>query len=411
MTTDRRPGRRVYFVNRFFYPDLSATAQLLTDLCAELADDYDIHVVASQASRVAGGPCSPGPESVRGCTVHRLAAQTRRRDGLTDRALSYAMFCLRARKFLRHALQPGDIVVVKTDPPALAAFLAPVIRRRGALLVNWLQDLYPEVAAVLGVRLGPLAAWLRYRRNRALQAAVANVALGERMARRIADCGGDGRRIRIIQNWCDDHRIAPLAAADNPLRQQWGLDETFIVGYSGNLGRAHEFETILAAAERLRDKPQIRFLFIGGGHQFAALRERVQAAHLQDRFVFRPYQPREQLPHSLPLADACIVSLHPGLEGLIVPSKFYGILAAGRPVLNIASVEGELAAIIAEAECGFTIAPGDDAGLAGIIARLAGDPGRVAELGRNARALLDARYRRELAFDRWRRLLAGMPDR
>ena len=155
-------------------------------------------------------------------------------------------------------------------------------RRRGAHLINWLQDIYPEVAIRLGVPLvkGPAGQTLAYFRDASLKAADTNVVVGERMAEYVMLRGISPDRVHVIHNWSDDEQISPVTHADNPLRRGWGLDDKFVVGYSGNLGRAHEFETILAAGERLRNDPRIVFIFIGGGHRMDELDRTVKARGL-----------------------------------------------------------------------------------------------------------------------------------
>src|SRR5207245_8546702 len=112
-------------------------------------------------------------------------------------------------------------------------------------------------------------------RDASLRAADANVVVGERLAEIVRERGIAPERIHVIPNWCNDEEIQPIAPLDNPLRREWGLGERFVVGYSGNLGRGHEFETVLAAAERLRGDQRLCFLFIGGGNTFAELARRV----------------------------------------------------------------------------------------------------------------------------------------
>jgi colanic acid biosynthesis glycosyl transferase WcaI len=163
------------------------------------------------------------------------------------------------------------------------------LRDSGERLVNWLQDIYPETASILGVPLlrGPVIWALATLRNRSLREADATVVVGHLMARRIQAFGVPPARVHVIANWCDDETIKPLAQTDNPFRENWQLVGKFVIGYSGNLGRAHEFETILAAAERLRDQADIVFLMIGGGNRFEQLVRAVKARGLEHAFRFR----------------------------------------------------------------------------------------------------------------------------
>jgi glycosyltransferase involved in cell wall biosynthesis len=276
----------------------------------------------------------------------------------------------------------------------------------GARLINWTQDLFPEVAGALQVSgVGLVAQGLRQLRNRALRMASRNIVIGECMAARLRAEGIPAQSIRVIHNWADATAIRPIAHCDNPLRTEWSLQDKFVVGYSGNLGRAHEFQTILDAAERLHDLPIIRFLFIGDGAQLHTLRYEVSRRGLSN-VQFQPYQPRERLSYSLSVADLHLVSLRPTLEGLIVPSKFYGIAAAGRPILFMGSSTGEIARLLQDHGCGYTVGIGETEQTVAIIAKLAGDEVECRRLGHAARAALEQQYDKHAAFRAWDDTLA-----
>ncbi len=349
---------RLIFVNRYFFPDHSATSQILSDLTFHLAAaGHEVHVLASRQIYDEPDAALPARETVNGVNVHRVASTRFGRTALPGRALDYLSFYQSVRRRLGAIARAGDIVVAKTDPPLLSVVIAAATRRRGTRLVNWLQDIYPETATVLGVPLirGPVSAALRALRNRALRGADATVVVGELMARQIEALGVTAARVHVIANWCDDATIRPVALTDNPLREAWQLAGKFVVGYSGNLGRAHDFATVLAAAERLRNEPRIVFLMIGGGKRFEDLVRAVKLRGLERSFQFRTYQDRAMLPYSLGVADVHWLSLHPRLEGLIVPSKFYGIAAAGRPIVMIGDGDGEIARLVRQHRCGITI--------------------------------------------------------
>jgi glycosyltransferase involved in cell wall biosynthesis len=273
--------------------------------------------------------------------------------------------------------------------------------------VNWLQDIYPETAVELGVPFmrGPVAASLAALRDATLREAAATVVVGDLMGHKVKALGAPAERIHVIANWCNDEDIRLVANADNPLRRQWGLTDKFVVGYSGNLGRAHEFTTVLGAAEQLRNEPRVAFLMIGGGKRFDELSAAVQARGLAGAFRFLPYQARTLLSYSLGAADAHWVSLDPRLEGLMVPSKFYGIAAAGKPIVVIGDPNGELAQLARLNDCGFAIAPGDSKALTATLRQLLNAPRTVSEMGARARQMLDAHFTRRQGLARWRRLL------
>lgn len=401
---------RIIFLNRYFHPDHSATSQILSDLAFHLAaGGRDIHVVTSRQLYDDPSAQLPPHETVNGVTVHRVSTSRFGRNSLPGRAFDYLTFYAAVWRHVSALARPGDIVVAKTDPPLLSVVAQYAARRRRARLVNWLQDLYPEVAAELGVPLmkGPLGSLLAHFRNRSLRKAGANVVICTAMAARAA-ANEAKDAIHVIPNWCDDERIVPAPSRENPLRAAWGLTAKFVVGYSGNLGRAHEFDTMLDAAERLRDNSDIVFVCIGGGLHFDAMSLAVRSRGLARQFQFRPYQEQGALKYSLTLPDVHWISLRPQLEGLLFPSKLYGIAAAGRPVIAIADTHGEIAGLLERHRCGFAVAPGDAGGLADLIATLSRAPEECAALGSRARAMLDAEFTRHQALQRWDRLFAAL---
>jgi colanic acid biosynthesis glycosyl transferase WcaI len=399
---------RLIFVNRYFFPDHSATSQILSDLAFDLAGaGREVHVVTSRQIYDDAKADLPAHEIINGVRVHRAASTQFGRGALLGRAMDYVSFYRSIRRVLAELAGQGDIVVAKTDPPLLSVVAMGPARRNGARLINWLQDIYPETAAVLGVPLmrGPLALSLKALRDRSLRQAEATVVVGKLMARHVADLGVPAARIHVIANWCNDEEIRPIAPEQNPLRQQWGLAGKFVLGYSGNLGRAHEYQTLLGAAERLRHDERFVFLMIGGGKRFAELEDAVKERRLDRSFRLVPYQVQAMLPYSLNVPDAHWLSLNPKLEGLIVPSKFYGIAAAGKPVIFIGDKNGEIAQLVDQYSCGTAIATGDAGKLVGTLQKWLTTPAIVAEMGRQARSMLDAKFTRQQGLARWRDLL------
>lgn len=402
---------QIIFLNRYFHPDHSATSQILSDLAFHLAaTGRRVHVVTSRQLYDDPAAQLPPEETVRGVQVHRVATTQFGRGHLPGRALDYVSFYASVWRGIAALAEPGDVIVAKTDPPLLSVVALHAARRRHARLVNWLQDLYPEVAAELGIpsMKGLVGSLIGFFRNRSLKQADANVVLGSAMAAKVHDCGVGKGAIHVIPNWCDDEDVVPIAAQDNPLRRDWGLTDKFVVGYSGNLGRAHEFDTLLGAAERLRDDSHIVFVCIGGGQHFDELRRRVRERGLEHSFQLQPYQLQAALKYSLSLPDVHWISLRPQLEGLLFPSKFYGVAAAGRPVIAIADPRGEIAGLVERHRCGFAIAPGETGKLVALLADLSRAPLECAEMGARARKMIEAEFTRHQALQRWQSLFAAL---
>lgn len=399
---------KIVFVNRFFYPDHSATSQLLSDLAFALAGDVrEIHVVTGRQAYDDPYAALPAEELCRGVHIHRVWATRFGRGRLAGRAMDYLTFYLSATLCLFRLTRRGDVIVAKTDPPVISVPCAWVAALRRARLINWLQDLFPEVAVALrapGARLvAPVVSWLR---NRSLFKARTNVVLGECMRDRVRAAGVPDGNIAIIPNWSNGDGVTPIAPENNDLRSEWALAGHYVVGYSGNMGRAHEFDTLVDVMEALRDDDRVKFLFIGRGARRSDIEREVARRGLTN-VMFRDYQPRELLAQSLSLPDLHVISLRPELEGLIVPSKFYGVAAAGRPTLFIGDRAGELARILHAGQCGLTCRPGDVSAAVAAIRQLVDQPELGVAMGRRARALFEREYVDTRAFARWRAVLQG----
>jgi colanic acid biosynthesis glycosyl transferase WcaI len=399
---------KVIFANRYFYPDLSASSQILSDLAQRLArDGIEVHVVCSRqlyenpAARLAARAL------VGNVRVHRVWTASFGRNRLIGRACDYLGFYLTAAARLFRLARRGDVLVMKTDPPLLSVLGALIASARGVILVNWLQDIFPEVA----VRLypGSIPGWivrlLQQVRDRSLTAARVNVVLGPRMSDYLVSRGIERGRMRIIDNWADGDALRPKPASQSQLRRSLGLQDHFVIAYSGNLGRAHEFDTLVEAAEELKSDPRFAFLIIGGGAKMAALQQCVTARRLHG-FRFLPYQPREALSDSLGAADVHLLSLLTALEGFIVPSKLYGILAAGRAAIFVGDRDGDVARVLRRARCGLSVECGDGTGLAQVLRTLKDDRTQTQAMGERARLLFESAYTLAAAADKWLDLLA-----
>lgn len=362
-----------------------------------------VRIITSRRGYDGGAQYAPS-ETINGIEVIRLPSLGPSGRGMLARLGRYLGMYLGAAWLVLTRVRRGDIVVCKTDPPLLSLPLAVVTRLRGIRLVNWLQDLYPEVAASLGIAFPRPIRWLlTCLRNWSLNVAACNIVIGECMAQLLRSQGVAESQIAILTNFVDDEHIVPLEGK-NPLRRQWQLEGKFVLGYSGNLGRAHDIETFLGMASLLRKCENIVFLFIGGGHFANIVSQRLAAAQVHN-VRFEGYQPRELLNFSLALPDAHWVSLLPQMEGLIVPSKIYGIMAAGRPLLAVCDAKGEMAKIIERAGVGIQISPGDSQGFANSVTELAQDAEMRAKFGANGRQEIIAHASRSKVMHQWEVLI------
>jgi glycosyltransferase involved in cell wall biosynthesis len=414
---------RVIFINRYFHPDLSATSEMLSGLVFALSKrGVPVTVITSRLRYEDGKNLYLPTEAIDGLKVRRVWTSRLGRTLTLGRTIDYLSFLFAAAWELWRLTRPGDIIVAKTDPPLLSMMVAPIARLKGAKLVNWLQDIFPEVAEALdfGGRLArPAFRLIQPFRNWSLRVAGMNVVVGEGMAARLRALGVSRENLSVIQNWSNGALVAPIEPTQNALRASWAPKGRFVIAYAGNLGRAHDIDTLIEAMtilhKRATNSPaqdiahQILFIFVGGGAQRARLEREVLQRRLTN-VRLHPYQPRERLSETLGVADLHLVSLNPKLEGLVVPSKFYSIAAAGRPTLFIGAPDGEIARLITDANCGVTVRPGDAEALVDHIVQLAEDPQLCTDMGARARAAFEEHWSKDRAVEQWEDVLKAVAD-
>jgi len=379
---------RFVFINRFYWPDEQATAQLLTDLAEALAAaGHSVSVIASRPGRG-----FPRTESRLGVTVIRVSSTRWTRSGLAGKLIDFASFYLGVLWHLARTARRGDVVVALTDPPLIGIGVGCVGWLKHARVMHWIQDIYPEVAITLsGHRWLGLAKPFR---NLAWRAADRCVTLGDDMAATVVANGVPPGRVSVIPNWAPVG-LGPATDADIlALRTAWGISDKFVLLYSGNLGRVHDLDPLLDLAEQLRPVPRIVLVFVGGGPQHASL-----VAAARDRGLanvrFFPAQPRANLSAALGAGDVHVVTLRPGCAASVFPSKLYGIAAVGRPVLFVGPDQSEIARTIREQGFGFCFQRDEVAAIAAAVIALSTAPDQRTELaqaaGRFARSSGDAR--------------------
>ncbi|MBV9464128.1 MAG: glycosyltransferase family 4 protein, partial [Verrucomicrobiae bacterium] len=389
---------RVLCLNQFFDPDESATAQFLTDVAAELLRrGHSVEVICGRAVYAQGNARLPESGTLR---VHRVGPEGKHRPGVLGKALDYAAFGAAAGRAIS-SLGAFDVLVCLSTPPLLPALAARASRQGSGRLVLWTQDVYPEIAETLGVLpkiFGPL---LRAPMRRAYHAAELLAVPGRHMAERFErDYGVDPGRMDVIPHW-PPYGAAPHGAGEK-FRRDRGWQNSFVLLYSGNLGRAHDVSTFLEAYQRFcaapgAARPILVFAGTGAGRAQVA---RFAAEHSECPVELLDHQPRESLPELLGAADVHLISQRPEVDGLLVPSKLYGILGSGRPFCFVGTERNEIADVLALAECGCRVEPGRAAELAARWRELAGDKGMRERMGEAAAALARTRFSREATLER-----------
>jgi colanic acid biosynthesis glycosyl transferase WcaI len=386
----------IYLVNRYFWPDESATSLLLTDLAVDLqAAGHQVQVFTSRQLYNHPQARLPRRQIWQGIQIHRLTTSRFGRRHFCGRLFDIITFHLALRYANNITVKP-DAWFVMTDPPLVVNTVLALRRRLGGRVIHHVDDVYPDLAMALGSL--PQRCWVSSLLGRWAEAGLRNcdqvLALGECMAGVLKNKGVTADRLAITPPWADGSRLSPLAHEGNRFRREIGIPEDhLVVMYSGNMGLGHRFETILAAARAMAPNDKIHFVFIGEGArkpQIDAWRRR----HHLNNIMMLPYQPRERLRETLSAGDIHLISLDAQVQGYIVPSKLAGILAVGRPVMFLGNEQNSIAAAILKAQCGHVISEGEVSRFQELIEGLMENPERRRRLGDAARNLFDREYNR-----------------
>ena len=372
-------------INQFFHPSSAATSQLLTDLARHLADEN--HHVTAVCGRSDYADANTG--DLAGIKIRRIPNLPFGRNKLT-RVLSYASFYAGAT-FLAITACRASTVVTLTTPPLLSAIGTLVKKIRGCRHFIWEMDVYPEIAVQLGFlpprglltrTIGAIADWSRRNSD-------GIIALGDDMKQLLIKRGIPAGKITVCENWADSSEVAPLPFPDGPLH----------LLYSGNLGLAHDIETCRTALLASTGLLDCMVTFAGAGPRRAAL-ESFCRDHKLTKVDFRPYCPRSKLSATLAQCHIGLVTQDPRVDGAVVPSKIYGIMAAGRPMIFIGPPQATPARIIRRFDCGWQIDPGDATGLVALLHHLDENRGLIHAAGDRARQALLEHYDRPIGVAR-----------
>ena len=365
----------MYFllINQFFPPDQAPTGQLLADVVRKLADaGHSVEVVCSSGGY--GGSEAEELSPLKEVKIRRVGRFLFGRS-LEMRIASYTSFLLGALWCVMFGRRP-DVIVTLTTPPLLS-LVGTAARLRGSKHVIWEMDMYPDIAVAVGLfssngildrTAGVLADLSRHQANTV-------IALGPCMRDRLVTRGVSLAKIAVAQNWVDGCVISPF-----PFPHPTPL----VLLYSGNLGRAHDTATIEKAMCVLTDPGRFQFIFAGGGSRRASL-ESISHSRRATNVRFLPYQDHHTLAAHLGSCHVGLVTQKASSCGAVVPSKMYGLMAAGRPFIFVGPGEATPALLIDTHQCGWHIQPGDSVGLVNLLELLAGQPHLIQDAGSRGR--------------------------
>lgn len=383
---------RILFVNQFFWPDVAATGQFLTDLARHLGSEHQVTVICSGGA-YAETESTEDPPPVKILRVPGL----RYRRGKLARAFSYLTFFIGALWYELGVPRP-DLVVTMTTPPLLGVtgWLLKVLR--GSRHFMWEMDLFPEGLVILG-ELGErslttrILAWIQ---DSVRRHADGIIALGPCMRERLLARGIPEGLVHVAENWADG-----CAILATPQRQSGPLN----ILYSGNLGLAHDIDTISQAMRHFRNDPRFLFTFAGGGVKRKELKDICKAEAIEN-VQFLPYSSRKGMNEHLAQADIGLVTERSDHIGIVVPSKIYGVMAAGRPVLFIGPRRATVDLMIQRFTCGWQIDPGAAQELIDLLESLASNRDEVRSRGAQGRQVFEQHYDRIHGVSRIAEILA-----
>lgn len=396
-------------MNQYYAPDVASTGQLLHELAVELAKiGCRVSVVTSHPSY---GPREtwlevPSRELRDGVDVRRMRTTRFSKDRLVGRVLNFSTFIvpLALRMVLRSNRR--KVYLYTTNPPFLGIIGWFTSRVRKHTYVQLLHDAHPQLGVWVGTfRRGSLVERVWHAINRRIyRRATRAIVLCEAAKSLVCrEYGVDPTKVHVIPNWADEDLIVPKPKHETRFAKTHGLVEPFTLLYSGNLGLYYEFETLLQAAERLKNDP-FRLVFVGSGGKRAWLAEQIEARGLTNTILL-PYQPASELPDSLNACDASLVTIARGIEGISFPSKLYSSLAVGKPILALSEERSELRELVENNDIGRWVAVGDVDGVVSTVRDMMGGQDRCAVQGRHARTLFEAGYTREIAARRYAEVL------
>lgn len=391
----------IVFVLQYFYPEIASTAQLMTDLAEDLSKrGIKVKVIAGQPTYVRSKLLEP-KESFNGIEIERVHCTRFEKNSYAGRLMNWASYTFLVFTKLLFLKNQNPLFIVSTPPFLFViGFLLNIIRRKKYICLVY--DLYPEIAEKLGyLKKGSLFGkiWKRCNRGfftRAEQIIVPSVNMKLLIEKQIAD---GNSKINVIHNWADENFIKPLEKKDNWFSKKFSLDDKLTILYAGNMGLFHQLETLIDAAEKLKDKP-VQFVFIGEGGKKRKLMELTKEKKLGN-VLFLPYQDKEVLPYSLTCADISVVSLEKGLDCVAAPCKLYTSLAAGQIILGLVDDSSDVARLVNEYKCGFSTTQDNVDSVVNITNRLLNNPELVKQYKANARRCFEENFQKKIAMQKY----------
>jgi len=393
----------IVIFNRSFWPDIESTGQFLTELAEELSTSYPVTFVAGRSyyHRDDGfdGLSLYRFERHNAINIIRIRNTRFWKGNLFGRLINWITYSIIAVHVGLWKIKPG-LVIVNTDPPFLG-LLGMLLKywHRVPLIYNC-RDLYPDVAIELGMlKDGFISQAFDYLNKKSLVSSNIVVPIGFTMKKKLIAKGVSEKCITVIPDWADTIFLRAIPKDENPLIERFGLNDSFVIMYSGNLGLTQDFISILHAVSLIDQR--FSLVFVGDGSGKKTIEDEAKRLGLKNVTII-PYQPYERLPYSLSMADLHLVTLKKGIAGSIVPSKVYGIMAVGRAFLVVADEENEPVYLAKTFGCGIWAEPGDIEGIRNKIQWALDNKQELARMGEIGRKLAEEKFDKRIVVEKWK---------
>lgn len=406
--------RKISFVINYFYPDLASTGQLMTELCLHMQNDFEIVVIAAQ-------PGYAGEKAItdkvfeesylENIKVVRIRLPKVNKASKFSR-IKYIIFYFILATFALLKEKNIDIIYTISQPPILGGLIGSIgkLFKRSKHVYN-IQDFNPEQARAIAYTNKQLVFNIAKAIDK-LNCLYADhiILVGHDMIETLKNrfMNKHVPEHTVINNWTDENEIVPLDKSNDQVvsfLDTHNLHDKFIIMYSGNIGLYYDLENIIQVANDFIDNPKIVFVFIGEGAVKSKMQEYVKQKNLSN-VVFLPYQQKEFIKYSLNAADIHLVVNQKGIKGVSVPSKIYGVMAAGKPILGVLEQGSEAQLLIEKSKCGSVVEPRDYTGIIRAIEQFYQRGGENRKrLGLNGRHYLEKHLKRETSINKYRELL------
>ena len=395
----------ILFLCQFFYPEYNSSATLPFDTAKYLASHgFTVDGLVGYPKEYSVDKHLPLDETVEGVGIKRIKYMQLGRVGTLSRLINYFSFTFHAWLHTSY-LKNYRAVIVYSNPPVLPIVPIWAKKKYGTKFVFVAYDVYPEVAYASqsltpGSMISKVMNWINKRLYSAVDCVVALTdEMKDFLLEKRPELTPD--RVVTIANWAHEKESRP----DHEAYERFGYkDGQFVVSYFGNMGTCQDVETMMEAAELLKDDDRVRFLIVGHGNKKDAAAAKIKENGLHNVQLLN-FLTGKDFQQAVAVSSCCIVSLEKGLKGTCAPSKFYSYLQGGQPILAVVEKDSYLAAEVEDERIGHSVEIGDGKGLRDAIVVMVENPDECKAMGFRAKELYKSHYAYEVAMEKYRRML------